>query len=293
MIGAEHEDAHSGTEPGFFDSVSIDFCDGEHDLFGLLRVTRAPGEGRMRGLAVLFSRGQLELMRSAEAERALEDWRQAELDGIRLTTEAALERWGASLADADASFELEAHAVSAPVDLSEAPTGAAGERAAITRYEQICELRGDVRVPRGRFAVRCLGRRQHAWGTNDWGRVARRRSLYAASAALGVTAVTVRPAGSTGHGEESRDAYLVSPDEGALAFEEVRISTVFGSDRLPSKAGLELFMSGDEYPRRVSGEALCGTALESANGSSGSISFFRWSVDGEPALGAYETLEGR
>ena len=293
MIGTEHEEAQSGTEPEFSDSVSIDFCDGEHDVFGFLRVARFPGEGRTHGLALLFARGKLEKMQSAQTERALEDWRCAELDGIRLTTEVPLERWGASLMDTDVRFELEARALCPPVDLGEARAEADGQGTEISRYEQICELRGDVQLPRGRLDIRCLGRRQHTWGVHDWRRVVRRRSLYAASDARGITAISSRPAGAAGHGDESRDAYLVSAGDPPLEFEEVRISTVFGSDRLPSKAGLELFMSGDEYPTRVSGEAACGTTFESANGSSGSLSFFRWSVDGEPALGAYETLESR
>jgi hypothetical protein len=279
VITPEHEQAQSGAGPGFFDAVSIDFCDAEHELFGLLRVTRLPGHAGTGALALLFAHGELLSRRSAETQSSLDDWRQAEVDGISTATEEPLERWRAVLVDGDNGFELEARAASIPLDLNDAGAAVA-ETAGIERYEQICTIGGEARVNGRRLAIHCLGRRQHAWGAHDWKRMERWRSIYAASEARGISVVSTRPTGSAG-------------DEQPLSFDEVRISTVYGSDHLPAKAGLELFMSEDEYPRRVSGEALCGTTIDGEAQSVQSVSFFRWSLDGEPALGAYETLESR
>jgi hypothetical protein len=292
VITPEHEQAQSDAGPGFFDAVSIDFCDAEHELFGLLRIARLPGQERTSALALFFAHGELLSSHSAETQSSLGDWRQAEVDGISATTEDPLERWRAVLVDGDNGFELEARAVSTPLDLNEADAAVA-DVAGVDRYEQICTIDGKARVNRRSLAIQCLGRRQHAWGAHDWERMERWRSIYAASEARGVSVVSARPAGSAGHGDELRSAQLVAGGERPLAFEEVRISTVYGNDRLPAKAGLELFMPENEYPKRVSGHALCGTTVDAGAQSVQSVCFFRWSLDGEPALGAYETLESR
>jgi hypothetical protein len=292
MITQEHEQAQSGAGPGFFDAISIDFCDAEHELFGLLRVTRLPGQERTNALALLFAHGELVSRRSAETQSSLADWRQAEVDGISTTTEEPLARWRAVLVDGDTGFELEGRAASTPLELNEAGAAVA-ETAGVDRYEQICTIGGKARVNGRSISIHCLGRREHSWGAYDWERMQRWRSIYAASEARGISVVSTQPAGSTGHGDELRSAQLVAGGEHPLAFEEVRISTVYGSDRLPAKAGLELFMPEDEYPKRVSGQALCGTTVDAGAQSVQSVSFFRWSLDGEPALGAYETLESR
>jgi hypothetical protein len=293
MITAEHEQPQSGAEAGFFDAVSIDFCDAEHELFGLVRIACLPAQERTSALGLLFARGQLAGRRSAETTRSLGDWRRAEVDGVSTTIEDALERWRAVLLDGDTGFELEARAASSPLDLNEAEAGAVAEVAGVDRYEQICTISGTARVNERSYSIRCLGRRQHAWGAYDWKRMERWRSIYAASEARGISVFSTLPAGREGHGHELRSAQIVAGDEPPLAFEEVRISTVYGSDRLPTKAGLELFMPGDEYPKRVSGQALCGTTVDAGGEALQSVSFFRWSLDGEPALGAYETLESR
>lgn len=292
MIGPELEQAQNGAGASFFDSVSIDFCDGAHDVFGLLRVVRLPGEGCTRAVALVFAGGELVTQQSVEAPVSLDDWREIQIDGVSATTEVPLERWRAALSASGAGFELEAQAASLPVDLNEAEDGAE-QSDGLHRYEQLCELRGRVNL-RGRdLPLHCAGRRQHAWGVFDWKRLDRRRSLYAAAESRGVTVASTRPTASQGHGDERCGAYLLTPDDGPLAFEEVRISTVFGRDRLPRKAGLELFSAGDDYPQRVSGEALYGTPVSLGQDYSHAISFFRWSWNGEAALGAYETLERR
>jgi hypothetical protein len=80
----------------------------------------------------------------------------------------------------------------------------------------------------------------------------------------------------------------MSPDDEPSAFEDVRVSTVYGADGLPRKAGVELHIAGEQFPRRLTGEAVCGTSLSLAEETL-AISFFHWSMDGMPALGCYES----
>jgi hypothetical protein len=224
-------------------------------------------------------------------ERKLESWESAELEGMKLTTSTPLARWNATLEDGDASLELEVDATSEPLDLSETPAGAPVARAAgVIGYQQLCRVRGTATVQGKGRPLSCAGRRSHCWGAHDWQRLERWRTLYAASdAGRAVTVTGALPAGSAGHGDELRAGRLLVEEEEPLAFEEVRVSTVYGADQLPAKAGLELFTPGQEFPSRVTGEALCGSSLALADQRL-AISFFRWSIDGKAALGCYESI---
>jgi hypothetical protein len=263
MIAPEHEQPQS--EPGaeFFDSVSIDFSDSEQGLLGLVRVTRYPNQGRSIAAALLFADGELLCRERIEANPGPEDWEAAELNGLRLTTETPLERWGVELSSTDAALELEVDAAFAPIDIAEAATAAVARAAGSKRYEQLCELRGSARVRGANRPISGSGRRQHTWGAHDWKRLGRWRSLYAISGEQ--TAITVAgalPAESAGHGDELQAGYLVAAAEPARPFEELRLSTVFEGDGLPGSAGLELYMPGDEFPRRLAGESVCATSIE-------------------------------
>jgi hypothetical protein len=94
------------------------------------------------------------------------------------------------------------------------------------------------------------------------------------------------PAGSTGHGEELRTARFLDEDE-PRQFEDVYLSTVYDGERLPAKAGLELWEADDEIPRRFGGEAICAMRTRIADHEL-IVSFFRWSIDDETAYGCYE-----
>ena len=72
-----------------------------------------------------------------------------------------------------------------------------------------------------------------------------------------------------------------------LPFETVRVSTVFGEDGLPVKAGAELFRPGDELPSRLAGTAAGGIA-GALPGTRASLTLFRFTLDGVPGFGSYE-----
>lgn len=284
MIGAEHEQAQSEPGPEFFDSVSIDFSDAEQQLFGLAWVTRLPNAGRSRANTVLFAGGELVEHLELESDRVIDDWREGRLDGVRMSTVVPLERWSFAASGSETSLEIEADALTPPRELSDRTLL---ETVGVDQYEQLCHVSGTVKVAGRTHALHCLGRRVHSWGNFAWGTIERWRALYAVSASGRAFSVAAAlPTGSTGHGQELRAACLLDTEE-AQPFEDVYLSTVYSASGLPAKAGLELSMPGDEMPRRFGGEAICAMRTKRSDHEL-IVSFFRWSIEGEPAYGCYE-----
>jgi hypothetical protein len=201
-----------------------------------------------------------------------------------------LERWAVSFSTSSAELELSIEAITPPLELEGASDAAPELMSGVKLYEQLCRVRGTVHVNGGSRSVRAVGRRVHAWGAHDWNELARWRSLYAASEeGRAISLAAALPRNASGHGEEVHAASLLAPDEEPHAFEDVRVSTVWGPDGLPVKAGLELYLAEEEMPRRIAGESVCRTTVDLSDEALG-ISFFRWSFEGTPALGCYETL---
>jgi hypothetical protein len=101
-------------------------------------------------------------------------------------------------------------------------------------------------------------------------------------------AVARRPRGAVGHGHELVRAQLVE-DDALLAVEDTRISTVYDSGGRQRSAGLELWMPGEEFPRRGSGLVIAGSSLD-LDGLQIHVAVFRWRLDGREAIGSYELM---
>jgi hypothetical protein len=101
-------------------------------------------------------------------------------------------------------------------------------------------------------------------------------------------AVARRPRGAAGHGHELVRAQLVE-DDALLAVEDARISTVYDSGGRQRSAGLELWMPGEEFPRRGSGLVIAGSSLD-LDGLQIHVAVFRWRLDGREAIGSYELM---
>jgi hypothetical protein len=286
MITAEHEQAKPSADESFADAVAVDFCDAEHDLFGLVWMTRLPGADRSRASAMIFSNGELVEDLQLEHTRTIESWADARLDGVGMSMATPLERWSIAARGTQASVELDLGALTPPRELIGEELG---EMAGIQQYEQLCRLSGTIEYAGRTYPVRCLGRRVHSWGEFAWDRVERWRTLYVASLeGRAISAAGALPSGSDGHEQEVRSACFLDVDE-ASPFEDVRISTVFSADGFPEKVGLELLRAEDEFPQRMGGEVVCGARARRGDHDI-LISFFRWSIDGEPAYGSYELV---
>jgi hypothetical protein len=103
-----------------------------------------------------------------------------------------------------------------------------------------------------------------------------------------LVALARRPRGAAGQDEESVTARLL--DDGRLLdVETARISTVYDGGGRQRSAGLELWIPGEEYPRRGSGLVLAGSSLD-LDGIQVHAAIFRWRLDGRDATGAYELM---
>jgi hypothetical protein len=147
----------------------------------------------------------------------------------------------------------------------------------------LCAVTGTVR---GR-AVECFGTATETTAPPVWSEL---------DAVRGVTAVfgedraafvlARRPRGALGHGHEEVEAKLVL--DGQLTdVETARISTVYDGDGRQRTAGLELFLPGEDFPRRASGRVRAGASL-SLEGLRVNAAVFEWHMEGREGVGAYE-----
>jgi hypothetical protein len=169
-------------------------------------------------------------------------------------------------------FALELEPISEEVDL--------GGVAART-----CKVAGDV----GGTRVDCLGTVSETRVAPSWEELDALRSL---SALLdedhAVLALARRPRGARGHGDERVAACLIEAGE-QRSVEDARISTVYNGDGRQRSAGLELWLPGEDFPRRGSGAAVAGSSLE-LEGLTVHVAIFRWRVEGREGFGAYELM---
>jgi hypothetical protein len=183
--------------------------------------------------------------------------------------EAADGGWRAVLAD---RLSLEFEPVAPPADLG-------GERVHVTR------VRGEA-----------AGRRVDGLGTvseievpPQWDELdATRRISALVDEQHALVAVARRPRGAVGHGDEEVVARLVE-DDALLEVEDARISTVYDGGGRQNSAGLELWVPGEEFPRRGSGQVIAGSSLD-LDALQVHVAIFRWRLDGREGIGAYELM---
>jgi hypothetical protein len=198
---------------------------------------------------------------------------------VALETIEPLVRWRCRFEHEGVVLEAELEATSGPIELAEPIAAAAG----VHGYEQLCRVRGAIRVGDAHTEIDGVGRRAHEWGEPT---AARRRSLYAVAGDSAVMVSAVRPAEAAEHGAELIAAHMVRPESPPETFETARLSTIYDAAGRPRTAGLELLLPDAEYPRRVSGTAVCHAAAGSAEPLQAAC--FRWSLDGEAAEGGYQ-----
>jgi hypothetical protein len=103
-----------------------------------------------------------------------------------------------------------------------------------------------------------------------------------------LVALARRPHGAVGHGDEEIVARLVE-DDALLEVQDTRISTVYDGDGRQRSAGLELWLPGEDFPRRASGQVIAGTSLD-LDAIQVHVAVFRWKLDGREGVGAYELM---
>jgi hypothetical protein len=74
-----------------------------------------------------------------------------------------------------------------------------------------------------------------------------------------------------------------------LSVEDARISTVYDGEGRQRSAGLELWLPGEDFPRRGSGTAVAGSSLELEN-LRVHAAVFRWRLEERDGVGSYELM---
>ena len=105
---------------------------------------------------------------------------------------------------------------------------------------------------------------------------------------LAVLAFARRPRGARGHGDERVTGWIVR-DGTPLSVEDARISTVYDGDGRQRTAGLELWLPGEDFPRRASGTARAGASL-TLEGLRVHAAVFAWRMEGREGVGAYDII---
>jgi hypothetical protein len=208
------------------------------------------------------------------------DFERLELDGLATTVEEPLRRWTLRIGDDELAFE----ATCPPADVE--PSEPLARVGGMAGYEQLCRVQGTVRG----HEIRCLGQRGHTWGEPDWEHIVSTRSLAAwLDDGSGVVLNAVRPAGTAGHEAEATWAALLGAT-GNLRVDEPRLSTTYDEDGRQRRAGLELWVGEDDgYPRRATGEVVCGSTLDLGQLRL-DCAFVRWHIEGRMCSGRYDVL---
>jgi hypothetical protein len=269
-------------KPGDTDAVTFSWADAEAGLYGLARAaTGVGGDGveQPSALAVAFAgRKPLGAVALAGAEAA------AVLD---TTVEAPLERWTLR-GDGELEFGLSFEATTPPAELGGREKAA--KAGGLEGYEQVCRVRGTMRVDGRTRSVNGYGQRGHAWGNPDWDRIALTRSVGAwLEDGSGVVISAVRPTGASTHADEAIWAAALDAER-ARAVEDTRLSTTTDDAGRQIRAGIELWLDGsDDYPFRGTGEVVAGSTLE-LGALRLDVAFFRWHVEGRAGVGRYDVI---
>jgi hypothetical protein len=191
----------------------------------------------------------------------------AHADGPLVTEKG--DGWRAELAE---RLALSLEPVSAEVDLD-----------GVTA--RICRVTGTV----DGTSVDCLGTFSITSVAPRWEELQAVRSISAlVDEGNGMLALARRPRDAPGHGDEQVRAGLFVDGE-LHQVEEARVSTVYDGGGRQRSAGLELWLPGEEYPRRGSGQVIAGSTFELET-IQVHAAVFRWRLDGREGIGAYELM---
>lgn len=177
------------------------------------------------------------------------------------------EAWTARLGEGS---QLRFDALSPPLELAGTTT-------------RVCRVAGRLDGRR----VDCLGATTETLEAPQWEELDAIRALVALfGEADAVLASARRPRGAPGHGREAISAILLEHGE-VLGVEEARLSTVYDGDARQRSAGLELWLSADDFPRRLAGVARAGMSL-GPEGLDVHLAVFDWRMEGREGVGTYE-----
>jgi hypothetical protein len=291
-VDPEHEAPRPAQGNGFSDAVTVAFGDPAAELYGVARLGLA--DGGASGLAILFLRGEPV---AVSAEGGVEasspsSWDEVSAAGLDTSTVAPLRAWRLQYAGDDAAFDLELEATGALAELD--PDHDVALTGGMAGYEQPVRVRGSATVGGARIEVDGLGQRGHSWGAPDWDRIELARTVSAwLGDDLAVSLTAIRKAGKRDHAAEAITASILERGQDgeprALDVVDARLSTTYDGEGRQRRAGLELWIDEDGWPRRAAGEIACGTSLDLGRLRL-DCAFFRWRMEGREGFGRYDVL---
>ena len=291
-VGPEHDAPRPAHGNGFSDAVTVAFGDPGAELYGVARLGLA--EGGASGLAILFWRGEPVAV-SAEGGvevSAPSSWDEVSAAGLDTTTIEPLRAWRLQYAGDDAAFDLELEATGTVAELD--PEHDVARAGGMAGYEQPVRVTGSASVGDTRAEIDGLGQRGHSWGAPDWDRIELARTVSAwLGDDLAVSLTAIRPAGKRDHAAEAVAAAVLERGEDGeartLEVADPRLSTTYDASGRQRRAGLELWIEEDGWPRRAAGEIACGTSLDLGRLRL-DCAFFRWRMEGREGFGRYDVL---
>ncbi len=293
MIDAQQESPRPAEGEGFGDAVTYAFGDAATGLYGSARFGLVAGDPpRATSIVLLFHEGEIvDVASSGAVEVPALDWTRVEAGDATAELAEPLQRWTVSHDGDGGGFELTFEALAPPAEVGRDEIAASA--AAINGYEQLCRVRGTVRVGERSWRVDCLGQRGHTWGAPDWTRLELSRTLGVwLDDERGIALASVRPRGAEGHEDEIVSAWLL--DDEPVSIDDPRLSTTLDGGGRQLRAGLELWVDeeGEQGPLRGAGEAVCGTTFDLGELRL-DCSFFRWRMEGSAGVGRYDVLRRR
>ncbi len=246
-------------------------------VYGRLQLD--PQGQRTRALIAVFADAQPLAIAESEAATA-SDGPRDRIDGGGLALRGQADGWVASFAggpDGIGAFELQLE----PFDhwADDGADGYHGQRARVA---------GELRGSAGSITLQGTGQLTFARaGTPPGGGLTRELAVWVHER-LTIDLNTVRERPHEGHDRERVRAAIVEHDPRSVQpIEQARLSTTYGADGRPLRAGLELWATEDSaYPRRAAGETICAASLTTAAGR-WDCAFMSWRIEGDTGLGPY------
>jgi hypothetical protein len=162
----------------------------------------------------------------------------------------------------------------------------------VAGYDQLCHVTGRLARDGEEREVECLGVRSWFPGPIDLDRYESIRAVsnwFEPDEAMVLTAFRGRKAKA--HDSDLVAAAVIGP-ENSTSVEDPRLSTTYGAEGWPVRAGLELWLptpkdAERQFPRRASGEAVGDRAEAQSDGVELRVEPFRWHSRGRDGTGMY------